>query len=286
LKKKDTLKALQQLDGYAVKRFHADNALLKFPLCTNTFGMSIVCRGSIRLNIGNKEFLLAQDMFFFHTPTTVLEVLETSAEFEVITLMFSLNFGRRIGIFFDAKSPFSFLFEHYLQAFPLNANLSKRLCIYMDNLKDLNTSNFSNKNRIDIIRNTFALINYEIEAELMENIIHQVSLSNRKEKLCLDFINLVFAQFKTHRSVQYYADVLCVSRKYLSRVVKEISDLTPLQIIEQTLLLEVIALLRSDLYAISEIVQQLNFTNLPSFSKFFKKNTGNSPMSYRRDILL
>ena len=55
--------------------------------------------------------------------------------------------------------------------------------------------------------------------------------------------------------------------------------------IEQTLMAEVTAKLRSNFYSISEIMQQLNFSDLPTFSKFFKKNMGQSPILYRKELL-
>lgn len=278
----------QQYDGFTICHLQKNKMTdikLYEPMRTDSFGMSIILKGSLRVRIGFSEQEIHGNMIFLHSPTTIIEFLDMDDDLEMITFMFSLDFAKKIGIFFHGKSSLDFLFDNFLRVFALEERVVKRFVIYLEHLQELNLSTKPSKNQAEIIKNTFALLNYEIESELMGNIVNRVVVSGRKEKICLDFITQVVEQFQSHRSVQYYADSLFVSRKYLSRVVKEVTGMSPLQIIEQTLMAEVTAKLRSNFYSISEIMQQLNFSDLPTFSKFFKKNMGQSPVLYRKELL-
>lgn len=278
----------QQYEGFTICHLQKSNMtdIRSYePMRTDSFGMSIILKGTLSMRIGFSEQELHQNMAFLHSPTTIIEFLEMNDDLEMISFMFSLDFAKTIGMFFQGKSSLDFLFDNYLKVFSLREPVVKRFVVYLEHLREVNLSSTPIKHQAEIIKSTFALLNYEIESELMDHVVDRVVLSSRKEKLCLDFITLVVDQFHVHRSVQHYADCLFVSRKYLSRVIKEVTGLSPLQIIEQTLMAEVTAKLRSNFYSISDIMQQLNFSDLPTFSKFFKKNTGQSPILYRKELL-
>lgn len=278
----------QLYDGYTICRLHKDtmsDLRMQEPMRTDSFGMTLILAGSLRMRIGFSEHEMGERMAFLHSPTTILEFIAMDEQLEMISCMFSLDFLKSIGIFFQGKSSLDFLFDNYLKVFDLQEQAVKRYAIHMEHLQELNLRKSPIKNQMEIIHSTFSLLHYEIESILMQEIVHNVALSGRKEKLCMEFITLVMDGFKIHRSVQHYADALFISRKYLSRVVKEVTGLNPLLIIEQTLMAEIISKLRSNLFSISDIMQQLNFNDLPTFSKFFKKNIGISPNMYRKELL-
>lgn len=103
--------------------------------------------------------------------------------------------------------------------------------------------------------------------------------------MAVRFIGLIARDFRQHREVQYYADQMHISRKHLTRSVKEVYDLTPKQIIDKKIIGEAKVLLQKTELTISEVMQELNFDDQAAFSKFFKNNTGLSPLSYRKQIL-
>ena len=96
------------------------------------------------------------------------------------------------------------------------------------------------------------------------------------------FIRLVAKYHVKERSVQFYADRLCITTKYLAKVVKMASGQTPSYWIDSYVILEAQNLLRYSSDTIKQIVYKLNFTNQSVFQKFFKANTGMTPLEYRK----
>lgn len=274
-------------DGYTVCRLGKDNVSdirINEPFRTDCFGITIVLKGAMRLRIGFTEHELHRNMAFLYSPRTIVEFLEMDKDIEIITFMLSFDFVKEMGLYFKGHSSLDFLFDNYLKVFALNEEMAKRFVVYLEHLHELNLLKMAIRNQQEIVNHTCSLISYELETILMREMENNLFVGGRKGKLCMDFVALVMEQFKEERSVQYYADSLFVSRKYLSRIVKEVTGMSPIEIIEQTVMTEIVPRLRSNIYSISDIVQYFNFTDMPTFSKFVKKNIGVSPTAYRKEF--
>lgn len=105
---------------------------------------------------------------------------------------------------------------------------------------------------------------------------------SRKEELFGLFMRVVMENYKQERSVGFYADKLCVTAKYLSLVVKDVSGKSAGDWIDEYVILEAKALLKSSNMTIQEIADVLNFANQSFFGKYFKHHTGVSPKEYRK----
>lgn len=95
------------------------------------------------------------------------------------------------------------------------------------------------------------------------------------------FIKLVKERFRTERFLEYYAEELGVTPKHLSRTVKAHTGFTAASWIERFLILESKILLKSTNLTIQQISDSLNFPTQSFFGKYFKKNVGVSPKTYR-----
>lgn len=106
----------------------------------------------------------------------------------------------------------------------------------------------------------------------------------RKEEIMARFMIAVGENFRTERSVNAYADMLSITPKHLSAVVKEISGKTAGQWIENYIILEAKILLRTTDLSIQQIADKLSFPNQSSFGKYFKNLEGISPSNYRKEL--
>ena len=86
------------------------------------------------------------------------------------------------------------------------------------------------------------------------------------------------------RKVSYYADKLCISAKYLSTVIKEISGKTAHEWIDEYVISDIEYHLRHTEKTIKEIAEYLGFENLSFFGKYVKKHLGKSPTDYRKEL--
>lgn len=104
----------------------------------------------------------------------------------------------------------------------------------------------------------------------------------RKEELLSKFIQLIIKHYKENRTLDFYAEKLFISTKYMSDIIKKTSGLTAHDWIDRYTILEAKILLRSTNKTIQEISNELNFPNHSFFSKYFKHHMGMTPKAYRQ----
>lgn len=113
----------------------------------------------------------------------------------------------------------------------------------------------------------------------------QNSLINEDEtSLIREFNFLVEQHFRDKNKVADYAALLNRSPKTLSNIFQKHSSKSPLQFIQNRKILESKRLLGYSDLQVQEIGYQVGYDDVQSFSRFFKKQTGFSPLSYRMNI--
>ena len=105
--------------------------------------------------------------------------------------------------------------------------------------------------------------------------------SSHKRLIFEQFLKLVSENYSHQRQMAFYADKLCLSPKYLSKLVKEASGKAAPEWIDSYVLLEAKHLLKYSHISIKEIVYRLHFPNQTAFYKYFKAHTGMTPTDYR-----
>ena len=103
---------------------------------------------------------------------------------------------------------------------------------------------------------------------------------NRNQEIYKLFMQSVQKNYMHERSITYYAGVLCISPKYLSQVIKNVTGRLASEWIADYVILEAKALLKSNKYTVQQVCDMLNFANQSFFGKYFKRKTGVSPKAY------
>ena len=96
------------------------------------------------------------------------------------------------------------------------------------------------------------------------------------------FRNEVEKRFATTRRIEDYERIIGYSAKTLSRAARAATGLNAKQYIDQRVLLEGRRLLAHTRLSAGEIAQQLGFSELTNFIKFFRRCGGESPSEFRR----
>ena len=104
---------------------------------------------------------------------------------------------------------------------------------------------------------------------------------SRQEEIFADFLDLLHPHHKKERLVAFYADKLCITPKYLSKIVKDLTKHTALEYIEEYVITEAKSLLNATNMAIQQISNELNFPSQSVFGKYFRRVTHMSPKEYR-----
>jgi len=114
---------------------------------------------------------------------------------------------------------------------------------------------------------------------------HNVSDNEKmtqRETIVDKFLRLVQIHYKEERGLEFYANKLCITAGYLSKVVKETSRKPANDWIDEHITLEAKALLKSTNMTIDQISEELNFPSQSFFGKYFKRVTGMSPSEYKK----
>lgn len=108
--------------------------------------------------------------------------------------------------------------------------------------------------------------------------------ATRSMKIAAAFRKLVEKHFIETRDVAGYAEMLHITPRYLSEVVKEHTGKSPKELMADMLLLEAKVLLGSTDLTMTEIAHRLRFNDQAHFSHFIKQHTGLSPLALRKKL--
>jgi AraC-like DNA-binding protein len=107
--------------------------------------------------------------------------------------------------------------------------------------------------------------------------------SKRNAEIFSRFCDLVVNNYRESREVKYYADLLNLTPKYLSKVICTATDgLTPTKWIEQYVTAQAKRLIETHAtQTLQEIAYMLGFSEPTSFYRYFKRVTGMTAKDYR-----
>ncbi len=95
---------------------------------------------------------------------------------------------------------------------------------------------------------------------------------------------LIDKKFINERQVNRYAEQLGISPNYLNVLARKHLGKSALGMINERVILEVKRMLIRTEYGISEIAYKLGFNELSYFSRFFRRNTGMTPLAFRASM--
>lgn len=141
----------------------------------------------------------------------------------------------------------------------------------------------------EVIASYFNIFLLKVKAKLYET-YDPIAEGDRSSALIRTFKQLIEEHFRALLrgqatqvpSVQTLADDMRLHPNYLSTIIKSKTGKTVHDWISQRVLLEAQGLLRSTNLSIKEVAYQLGFNEANYFGKFFKKATGLTPGTYRK----
>ncbi len=111
-----------------------------------------------------------------------------------------------------------------------------------------------------------------------------------EERASIRQSDIIFRRFMTllqsntnQREVQFFAEKIGITPKYLTEICKQCSGKLPTDWIVEVTMTEVVRLLRTTQLSIKEIAYDLHFPNSSFFCQYVKKHTGKSPLAIRRE---
>ena len=110
----------------------------------------------------------------------------------------------------------------------------------------------------------------------------QMETSDNASRIFMRFLALVQEHVKEQREPAYYADLLCITPKYLSQVCREVTNLPASEWITYYAAFELVSLLNDRSKSLTDISDVMNFTTISYFSRYVKKVLGKTPTEWRQ----
>jgi AraC-like DNA-binding protein len=245
-------------------------------------GRCIVCyclqgMAEVEVNLIRHRFVKSEIMVLF--PTQIVEQKEVSPDFSV--MYFSISPAMLQEVCFRIPPDFlTFLRQHFYYKVTADS-LQEEMVRF--NVIQRKFSDVENCCRREIMLNLFRIFFLELYDKLRrDELTNSTSSHNRKTVIFEEFIHLVMRYFKIKRDVNFYAETLFISPKYLSMITMEICGYGAKQWIDDYVILELKIRLKSTRDSIQKITNDLNFPDQAFLCKYFKMRTGLSPSEYRK----
>ena len=239
--------------------------------------IAIITNGRARVLINLIEYIFRPNYISLIAPGSIIQIIETSQDFDAHMMAIEHNFLPVSG-----KEEF---FAHFLQR-------KKNLLLPLTTTEQVQIENFITVMcdvvqepvfRKEVIQHLLAGLLYNIEYIAKNKGQSESSPLTHQNDIFQRFISLVNTYSKTERNVSFYADKLCLTPRYLNTVIRQASQQTVMDWINQSIILEAKVLLKHSNRLVYQISDELNFPNPSFFSKFFKRMTGMTPQEYQKN---
>ncbi|MFV0467516.1 MAG: helix-turn-helix domain-containing protein [Dysgonomonas sp.] len=157
----------------------------------------------------------------------------------------------------------------------------------IDNIKQEYHSNIDKFSQDVIVAQLELLFTYAqrfYERQFITRKIINNNVLNRVEEILTDYFDKEDIVLKGLPTVQHIADMLNLSNKYLSSLLKQLTGQTTQQHIHNKLIEKAKEKLSTTDLTVSEIAYDLGFEHSQSFSKLFKNKTNQSPLEFRQSF--
>lgn len=266
-------------------RFDGRMHKLEHPCRFDGIMMLYCVKGNVKLSINLNEYEIADNSLIVCLPGNLLKVTEIPEDTQglhYVMIAMSQNFAS--GLRIDFKKVLSegvALLKDPVITLP--ENVKELTAHYLSLMAELSGAEL--EMRDDALRSLMSSMLCVVAGVWREKVeqLKDASLQSttRSRMIFEQFIRLVSQYHTQHRNVGFYADKLCLTPKYLSKLIKNASGRSAPEWIDSYVILEAKNLLKYSDIAIKEIVYRLNFPNQSVFYKFFKARTGMTPSGYR-----
>ncbi len=110
---------------------------------------------------------------------------------------------------------------------------------------------------------------------------YETGSSSSEAIMVEQFQRLIDKNFVTLRTVQAYADLMGITSRYLTMVTTQVTGQPAGVLIRNRLAIEAKRLLAYTNLTVGEICRTLHFADQSYFGRFFKRETGQSPLTFR-----
>jgi len=254
---------------------------VKYPHRHDFFEVLYLLKGSGYHVIDGNKYEIKPPCVFFMSPGQAHK-LELSNDIEGYIFIFTADFYLLNRSNQNSLIEFPFFYTIHQDNPPLpleNENDIRFLeSLFRQSITEISQSgNYT----IDLLRSILDLILTTCAAryKVSENMLNK----GKGQILVKRFFHLLEENHQKNLSLSDYSGMMGVTPNHLTQTVKLLTGKTSSQIVKAKQLMEIKRLLVHTNLSVSEIANQLNFDDQSYFTKFFKRETGITPIQYRTE---
>ncbi|WP_306353790.1 helix-turn-helix domain-containing protein [Flavobacterium sp. '19STA2R22 D10 B1'] len=257
-----------------------NNIKENIPFKTESYSIILCIKGSYTKTSGPHTFNITPHSIHITRPNQQQVFFDVSTDIHCLVITFLPSFFIDTPISSDIIEQLLLLSPKYPPYFQLDENSFDTMYDLYGRINDeYNLDQFFSRN---ILINMLIELLYRINRLCIEDPFPLESSLPRGEQLIRQYQELIDKHFRTSKTVKEYADLLTISPKYLSEIVKTETGQTALSMIHFRVIQEARYQLKYTSKTIKEISYLLNFNDITHFSRFFKKNCGITPSLFRK----
>ena len=241
--------------------------------------VAMCLEGSAQYTVDTKEYMVHKNDVIIVNEGQVIGNYMFSPDCKGVAIMSSNDFFAEIIKEVHEISQL-FLLAYSKPVFNLKQEKAEVFMSYFNNIR-LRVDDTEHHFRKQLTMSLLKAMIYDIGNEIYQTQV-ATPKRTRADAIFTKFITLVKDNFRHERRVGWYAQQMCITPKYLSETVKQVSRRTPNDWIDHYVSLEIRVLLKNSTMSIKEIAQTLNFPNQSFLGKYFKEHVGMPPTKYRR----
>lgn len=248
-----------------------------------TYGAILICRkGKATVNINYKEWHLHEGAVITVFPNDVVElkVKSEASLFDVEMLKYNASLLREASLQLEQTVYSSLREDRCRQDTPVVTNIIDSMFALLKVY--FNQSECTCISQLVLLQlKAFFVGFHEYLQRNPQNRPDDEVKSYRVRELFNRFMMLMERDYKQSRDVNYYADLMHITSKYLTNIVRQVAGHTPKTIIDQYVILQLKMQLQRSSQSIKEIAWEYHFTDVSFFCRYFKKHTGLTPQQMR-----
>lgn len=275
-----------EVSGKRVEKSEALLKMLKYPVRFDGYIIFFLKKGHFSIDLNLNTFEIRERSLLMSVPGNIIKLSSFDeghiSDAELLFVLVSREFMS--GIRFDFNKVFHESIRFWNN--PCITLQDSDLTLaedYFNLARKIVSSNQENKREIlRALLTSFIYVTIDVWTQQLSNAhVKESRSSARVNQIFERFIALVTEYHNTERGMAFYADKLCLTPKYLSKLVKQASGRSAPDWIDSFVVLEAKNMLKYSDISIKEIVYKLHFANQSVFYKFFKSHTGMTPSEYR-----
>ena len=271
--------ALQE-DGHDVLTLaKIEGGLPAFPdhFMPPTYALQFVVKGTIRGTINHRPIEILPCSCAFYLADSVLGTPEISDDCEIYVLGFTTQFADALNLKISQTALAQLLLS---PTWRITDSQMNTVLQYLDLLRSL-----MEQKKTVAVRNLVRSLHYFLADDQTFSLQRANTLS-RAEQISGQYLSLVEMHCREQHTVEWYASQLCLSPKYLSNVLKQTLGSSPNKYVNEALTRQAKSLLSSTSLSVQQISDRLGFLNQSHFGTFFKRQTGQSPKTFKQQTMI